>query len=309
MQDMPLFALPHLKPNSQDVQNFLMNRPLSVLIIEDSASDADLILRQLLKAGYEVSHERVETADQMQVALERQAWDLIITDYSLPQFTALSAIVVLRDSGRDIPVIVVSGSISEDKIITLMKSGACDYVRKDNIGRIGMAIKRCLAEAAEIRSRRAAERALRESEERYRELVENANSVIIKMDPKGRITFFNDYAQRFFGYSLEEILGKDVKILLPSTESTGRSLTEMVDDIFQNPDEFAENINENILKNEARVWISWRNKPIRDSQGNTVGILAIGQDITKLKRSEDAFRVRASSAFVRSSRTASTASW
>lgn len=131
------------------------------------------------------------------------------------------------------------------------------------------------------------EEALRESEAKYRELVENANSLIIKMDREGKITFFNDYALKFFGYSLEEILGKDVKILVPPLESTGRSLKKMTDNILRNPDAFVENINENILKSGTHVWISWRNRGIRDSFGNIVENLAVGQDITKLKYSED----------------------
>lgn len=131
-----------------------------------------------------------------------------------------------------------------------------------------------------------ATRKLQESEEKYRELVENANSIIIKMDNTGKITFFNDYAQKFFGYSSEEVIGKNVNIIVPPIESNGRNLEEMVDSILKNPDEFVENINENICKNGDRVWISWRNKAIRNAQGDIIGNLAVGQDITERKRTE-----------------------
>lgn len=134
------------------------------------------------------------------------------------------------------------------------------------------------------------EEALRESERKYRELVENANSIILKMDNKGIITFMNEYALKFFGYSGDEILGRDIKILVSPVESNGRDLTIMVDEILRNPDGFVESINENVLNNGARVWISWRNKAIRDSHGTMVGNLAVGQDITRLKQSEDALR-------------------
>ena len=130
--------------------------------------------------------------------------------------------------------------------------------------------------------------ALRESEERYRDLVENANSIIIKMDRAGKITFFNDYAQKFFGYSLEEILGQNVMILIPPIASNGSNLEEMADSILENPDGFAENINENVRKNGERVWISWRNKAIRDARGEIIGNLTVGQDITERKRAEEA---------------------
>ena len=133
----------------------------------------------------------------------------------------------------------------------------------------------------DITVRKQVEEELRQSEKRYKELVENANNIIIKMDSEGKISFFNDYAQNFFGYSPDEILGKNVNILVPLTESTtGRSLETMVHAVLKDPDNFAENINENVKKNGDRVWISWRNSAIRDSQGNIMGNLAFGQDIT-----------------------------
>ena len=136
----------------------------------------------------------------------------------------------------------------------------------------------------------SAQSELRESEERYRDLVENANSIIIKMDRAGKINFFNDYAQKFFGYSLEEILGQNVMILIPPIASNGSNLEEMADSILENPDGFAENINENVRKNGERVWISWRNKAIRDARGEIIGNLTIGQDITERKQVEEALR-------------------
>ncbi len=143
----------------------------------------------------------------------------------------------------------------------------------------------------DISVRKQVEEELFQSEKRYKELVENANSIIIKMDNEGKISFFNDYAQNFFGYSPDEILGKNVNILVPLTESTtGRSLETMVHAVLKDPDNFAENINENVKKNGDRVWISWRNSAIRDSLGNITGNLAFGQDITVRRKAEDALR-------------------
>ena len=143
----------------------------------------------------------------------------------------------------------------------------------------------------DITERKRAEEALKMSEEKYRELVENANSIIIKMDRNGKLIFLNDYAQKFFGYSSGEILGKDVKILLPPIESdSGRSLERMANDILRDPDDFQENINENVRKNGERIWISWRNRAIKDCDGKLIGNLAIGQDITDRKLAEEALR-------------------
>jgi PAS domain S-box-containing protein len=141
----------------------------------------------------------------------------------------------------------------------------------------------------DISERKRAELSLSESEARYRELVDNANSIIIRMDRNGVVTFFNEYARKFFGYSRDEIIGRSVKVLLPDTETaTGRDLDEMADAILENPDQFVENINENVRKNGDRVWVSWRNRAIKDSRGDVIGNLAIGQDITERKAAEEA---------------------
>jgi PAS domain S-box-containing protein len=131
---------------------------------------------------------------------------------------------------------------------------------------------------------------LQESEEKYRELVQNANSIILKFGLDGKISFFNEYAQNFFGYSEEEILGRDVKVLVPETQSDGRRLDNLAENILLYPEDFAETINESVLKTGERVWVSWSNKAIKDSKGRVIGNLAIGQDITARKRAEDELR-------------------
>jgi PAS domain S-box-containing protein len=143
-----------------------------------------------------------------------------------------------------------------------------------------------------------ADEAQRESENKYRELVENAGSIILKLDTEGRISFFNEFAERFFGFSEAEILGKNViGTIVPETESTGRDLVEMVRNLFANPESYTNNINENIRKNGERVWISWNNHALVEPDGSKTGILAAGLDITeqikiekRLQSSEQRFR-------------------
>lgn len=142
--------------------------------------------------------------------------------------------------------------------------------------------------------RRAAEYekdlAVCESEERYRELVQNANSAIIRWKRDGTITFFNEYAQKFFGYGEEEIIGKNASILVPEIQSTGDDLTGLLKDIVDHPEKYVNNINENVLRDGSRVWMSWTNKPILDENGQVAGILAVGSDITQRKLAEDGLR-------------------
>ncbi len=124
----------------------------------------------------------------------------------------------------------------------------------------------------------------RSSQEKYRELVELANCVILRLDRQGRITFVNDYAQNFFGYTREELLGRPaLGTLVPPTESTGRDLGKLVHDICRQPESIPSGENENLRKNGERVWVSWANRPIIE-HGTLTGVLCVGSDITRQRR-------------------------
>jgi PAS domain S-box-containing protein len=142
----------------------------------------------------------------------------------------------------------------------------------------------------DITERKRAEEAHKASEEKYRELVENANSIIIRWDVNGRITYFNECARKFFGYSHDEIIGKNVTVLVPATETTGRDISTLMKDITRFPERFVNNVNENVLNNGEHVWVSWTNKALDDKQGNIVEIMAIGNDITGRRQAEEALR-------------------
>ncbi len=133
-----------------------------------------------------------------------------------------------------------------------------------------------------------AEHALQESEKKYRELVENAGSIILKMDGDGNITFFNEYAQDFFGYREEEILGRNVVgTIVAPTETSGRDLAALMREICSGSDRFRLNENENITRDGRRVWVRWSNKAILDDDGTPTGILSIGNDITERRVIEE----------------------
>ncbi len=129
------------------------------------------------------------------------------------------------------------------------------------------------------------------SEATYRDLVENVNSIILRFNRSGDITFINKYAQHFFGYSDEEIIGKSIiGTIVPAKESSGRDLSNLTDDIVANPGAYVHNENENITKNGDTVWISWTNRPITDNNGQIIEILSVGNDITDRKIAEDRLR-------------------
>jgi len=139
----------------------------------------------------------------------------------------------------------------------------------------------------DIRVRKHAEEALKKSETKYRELVQNANSIILRMDTQGKVTFFNEFAQSYFGFTEDEILGKSVVgTIFSESNSAGQDLKAMIQDIGIHPEKYATNENENMRRNHERVWVSWTNKAIRDENGNILEILCIGNDITARKRLE-----------------------
>jgi len=141
----------------------------------------------------------------------------------------------------------------------------------------------------DITKRKRTEDILQESEKKYRELVQNTNVIVLRMDINGRITFFNEFAQKFFGYTKDEILGKNVVgTIVPEMDTSYRDLKAMIKDIIQNPDLYTINENENIRRNGERVWILWTNKGAIDKDGHITEILCIGNDITEHKKTEEA---------------------
>ncbi len=143
----------------------------------------------------------------------------------------------------------------------------------------------------DITERKRIEEALRASERDYRELVMLANSIILRWSRDGRITFLNEFGQRFFGYTMEEIVGQHVLgTIVPETERTGRDLRPLMAEICADPKKFERSSNENIRRNGERVWIDWTNKVVLDEQGQIKEILSIGSDITERKQAEEQVR-------------------
>ncbi|HVT08697.1 MAG TPA: hybrid sensor histidine kinase/response regulator [Polyangia bacterium] len=138
-------------------------KPLRVLHVEDEPTDSKLLDRELGRLGYDVTSRRVQTAEALRAALDDGAWDIVLSDYSMPSFDAVGALRVLKDSGRDVPFIVVSGSIGEETAIEILKKGAADFIIKTNLARLGPAVERELEDARTRRERAEAFLALQEA--------------------------------------------------------------------------------------------------------------------------------------------------
>ncbi|HCE42977.1 MAG TPA: PAS domain-containing sensor histidine kinase [Lentisphaeria bacterium] len=132
---------------------------------------------------------------------------------------------------------------------------------------------------------------LQASERKYKELVENANSIILRWNSSGKITFMNEYALNFFGYSLDEIIGQDVVgTIVPLSDSTGKDLSQIILDIVAHPERYKNNENENMRKDGSRAWVTWTNKPLFDEEGLCSEVLCVGNDMTERRRAEEAAR-------------------
>src|SRR6185369_11616359 len=127
----------------------------------------------------------------------------------------------------------------------------------------------------------------------FRELVQNANTIVLRWDLQGRITFLNDFGLELFGYTLDELLGHSVVgTIVPATDTSGRDLARMIDQLLAQPEEYVHNENENMRRDGSRLWITWRNRVLRDAGGEPRELLSFGMDTTARRRAEEAARDR-----------------
>jgi two-component sensor histidine kinase len=180
-----------------------LKQALRLLQIEDSENDAALILRLLEKSGYEIDAERVESEAQMRAALKRGPWDLIISDYRLPQFSAPAALSVFRDSNLDIPFIVISGAVGEEIAVSIMRGGAHDFLLKDKLDRLLPAVDRELNEAQIRRHTREADQKLRAANAELEAIYTNAPVLMFVLNEQIQVEKINNCAIDFCGLTAD----------------------------------------------------------------------------------------------------------
>jgi PAS domain S-box-containing protein len=257
-------------------------RRLRILLLEDDTSDAELETRALTTAGFEVVCDRVDDERNFAARLDTGAYDLILSDYNLPTFDGLRALQLLRARGLDLPFILVSGALGEENAIESLKLGATDYVLKERLERLAPVVRRALHDTEERRKRARAEVALRESEERFRNLVESAPDIILTLAPDGTFTSVNPAVEPILGWSRDELLGKSfVALLHPDDRARG-------DDVFARtlagspPASFEQRVltaRGDYLHLEVTPTVQRRD-------GAVIGVLAISRDVTARRRAE-----------------------
>ncbi len=253
--------------------------PLRVLIVEDSEDDTLLMVRELQRGGFDPVFERVQTPDSMTAALQARAWDLIISDYSMPQFGGGAALTLFKQQGLDIPFIAVSGVIGEDTAVEMMKAGADDYVMKSRLARLAPAVRRELRAAQERRVRKQAEAAMAH----LASIVESCEDAIVGETLDGVVTSWNTGAQRLYGYAPQEMIGRPVSILVPAFRSY--DLPEIYDQLKRGqPLEPFETVR--LRKDGKAIDVSLTVSPIRDRDGRVMGASTVARDITQRKAEE-----------------------
>lgn len=263
-----------------------MEKSLKVLVVEDSEDDVQLLLRELKRGGYLVQYQRVELAEDMSRLLKEHVWDLVISDYSMPRFNALKALETLKASGLDLPFIIISGTIGEDVAVSAMKAGAHDYLLKGNLTRLTPVIQRELREAQEREGRQRADEALRQTEERYRDLVENARDIIYEHDLDGNYTASNKAGEQITGYSREETLKLNVaQTVAPEYLEKAK---EMIRRKLAGESVTAYEL-ELIAKNGTHISVEVNTRLVFHN-GVAIGVQGIARDVTERKLLEEQLR-------------------
>ena len=251
---------------------------LRLLILEDNISDAELMLYQLRRAGYDPDWQRVDNEKDFQAALSSDI-QLILADYHLPQFDAGLAMSLLRKSNLDIPFIVVTGSISEEVAVEMMRQGASDYLLKDRLARLGQAVSRVLDEHGVRLAQKDTENALRESEARFRRLADNAEDIIYRYSlfPIQGLEYVSPAITTVTGYTPEEFYVQ-TDLLLKLVYA---------DDLYLLSSNAASPLEIRIVNKDGRIiWTEQRFVLLHDVEGRLVAVEGISRDITERKQRE-----------------------
>ena len=261
-----------------------MVKLLHVLVIEDSENDAELLLEEIRELGYDPKSERVQTAAELSAALARHAWDVVLSDYVMPQFSAPDALHIVRAKHSDLPFIVVSGVLGEEAAVNMMKAGANDYLVKTNLSRLVPAIER---EMEAAHARRA--RAHAESAAKYlAAIVESSDDAIYGVKLDGTVVSWNRAAERIYGFRAGEIIGRNISILYPDER-----LDELIDTMerIKRGDHVGRSETSRVCKGGRLVPVSVTVSPMKNGDGKISGASVIARDITTRKR-EDQERIR-----------------
>ena len=265
-----------------------MSKPLSVLFIEDQAEDCNMLVHELENAGYELKWKRLDTMPALAESLEKDSWDLILSDYAMPDFSGLVALRLFKKTDLDIPFIFVSGVMGESIAVKAMKMGASDYVMKGNLKRLVPAIERELRDFNIRRKEKLVEKALFESNRRWKELFENIRDGWVGTGLDGGFTECNKAFELMLGYTLGELKKLNYKQITP--EKWHDAEQEIVSNKILRHG-YSGVYEKEYIRSDSSVFPVELSTYLRtDEQGTPIGFWAIARDITLRKKMENELR-------------------
>lgn len=252
---------------------------MRILFVEDSEDHVQLAVDHLRNHGFDPVYERVETAQDLALALKSKIWDVVISDYSMPKFNGATALKLFQETHLDIPFICFSGSLGEERAVEMMRAGAHDYIVKSNLNRLAPSITRELQSAQARREHRRMQKAAAH----LAAIVESSDDAIISKTLGGIVMTWNKAAEKIYGYSSDEIIGQPISVLI----APGRSneLDAALDQIRQGR-HIARFETVRVHKDGRQVEVSITMSPILGPTGEVIGASSIARDITDRRRDE-----------------------
>jgi diguanylate cyclase (GGDEF)-like protein/PAS domain S-box-containing protein len=262
-----------------------MERRLEILLVEDNRADAELIVRELHRSGLNCSSRLVDSESDLRDALERAKPDAVLSDFTLPGFSGLDALKIVREKLRDTPFIFVSGTIGEERAFDAVKRGATDYVLKDNLPRLGPVVRRALQESGERFERRSAERSLRETGERLKSILGSLTDVVWSLSgDQQELLYFNAGLEATYGRAASEFK-ENPELLVECVHADDRERVEAHWKGLWEGRRF--DLEYRILHPDgAERWLHHRSWPVWSSSGGILRVDAIIRDITEHRRYE-----------------------
>ncbi|MBE9509500.1 MAG: response regulator [Bacteroidetes bacterium] len=257
---------------------------LKILIVDDVPDDAELVAVQLKQQGIKFSWKHVDNAQKLKNALTDEAWDVVITDYSMPGFDGIEALRIVNEYDEDLPVIMVSGTIGEDVAVEAMKKGVHDYLMKNNLLRLGPALLREIEDAENRRQHRKDRAALVQSEEKFRLLVENAPVGVSIASLDGKFHTVNKAYCDIVGYTERELL--NMTFLELTVKDFNEKNVKIVDKLLDGKIKKARIEKQYIRKDGEIIDVVINTTVKKDEKGNPEYLIGILEDITELKKNE-----------------------
>jgi two-component system, cell cycle sensor histidine kinase and response regulator CckA len=264
-----------------------MAEPIRVLLIEDSSDDVALATRALQRGGLDVRAHSVATMENLEIALRTGSWDIILSDHSMPGFDGMRAMELVRHMAPEVPFLLVSGTIGEERAVAAIKAGAYDYVPKGNISRLPDAIGRALRDTAQRRARVSAEEAARRTSDQLRALHDASPVGIVTLEAGATVVTWNRAAERIFGRPAREAIGRALPL-----DAAGSAVFDRLRQRTLQGDAVSDVELETHRPPSGKVVVvSCSTAPLRDASGDISGLVAVFADVTRRRELEHHFHL------------------